>query len=648
MGNSLENLGKDLGNMVGQVLQRMTYLKGVNLIYGRYNENKLMRGADENMNVMTLSHPELVFDQRDMGNCPIHLYFVIAGDEIKMNYEFRVQSRLGKGTPMLLSDLTLDMHIKSASGKSTTERLNYNIIPFFRPQVVSGSRSWKAIDEFLAVKSAIERGDVYITWNGKVQWVDISSENPENVKKPDYRPNTQIAKADGKLEVVCYSDMFAELRGLLCWEERSIDGHDKLYYMDPFMDNALYFLPQEFRIRALPNNAPDMTTELVSKNNGQDYDVLMRFGISPYVHPNAKRDLYGIYSKRKKKEYCEIRYGGYSSAFFDRSNSELADRTLYGKEGFELLTEDKEIKATPESCFCVVLKAPRDGLVKRLQEDLMDDDNEGIHMGDVYFNVYEGLDKKARKLGPIPVMLNLHKLAGISPRVSVTECKWPDYTAKITNTGRYPIQIGGAALSVLRTDGLKVKDVKHELKSDIVWPQILDKGGSVDVKLSSEQVEKIKHRRFPLFWKIKEDYWTEYICEPYHIRLPNECLKEIMETTNESAADEYEKWKLSVKLLFEWDDYPDVVAVQVEIKNEYGLDEVVTLTRGEKKCDVSMTPNLNAVLKTLRGDRNCEYRVRAITKTGPKNPAWGEWTPEWTGQLLVYGEYLTPAEVAEN
>lgn len=651
MGNALENLGI----MLGQVVQRMSYLKGVNLIYGKYKANDKMDGVDENMNKLVLGEPSLDFDMRDMSGLPIHLYFSIAGDTIKMQYEFNVNTKksvldkVPNATPMLMTDLSLYMHIKNDGGKETTERLNYNMLSL-RPQVARGERKWSAIDEFVEIKKAFEEGRVNFTWSAKVQWVDVSSkEIQEKLKNPDYVPEPQVANVNDTINIgeilpgsCTHASMFDGVKHLLRWEAETVEGN-KVYFMDPFKDDALYFLPQEFRIRALPNNAPDMTTEIVSENGG--YKVLMRFGIAPYVHPKAKRDLYRIFNSRKKKEYCEIRYGGYTNAYFDRSNSELADGTLYGKDGFELVTDDKEIKATPESCFCIVLKAPTDGLVKLFQENIMSDSDELIHIGDVYFNVSEGLEQTSRQLGPIPVTLNLHKLAGVRPRVSIVECKWPNYIAQITNTGLYPIQIGGAALSVLRRDGNQIKDVKHELKSNTVWPQSLAKGESLVVQLSDEQVEKIKHRRIPLFWKIKEDYWTEFICEPYHIRLPDESLEEIMEKNNESAAYEYEKWELTLISNFNWCDYPDMTAVQVEIKNRFGLNEIVTLTEDGERPKISMAPNLNVEQKTQQaGDKVFEYRVRAVVKNSPKKPEWSEWMSDSGSSLFIYGEDISSTE----
>ena len=647
MGNAYSNLE----NMLGQVVKNMTYLKGVNLVMGKYEAQSKIDGADENLNPLTLGAPTLKFDEREMNGLPIHLYFKIAGDVIKMVYEFRVVTDVDNAVPMLISDLNIVMHVKSGEGKETTEVLSHSM-GASRTQVAHGEKTWKSIDEFVALKRSFENGDVYFTWSGKIQWVDVSSEEMKaNIKKPDYRPQSQIVTIKDEIQIgkitpdansYTYVSMFDGVKNLLRWESEILDGK-KVYFMDPFKDDAFYFLPQEYRIKALTSNAPDMTTEIHSENGG--HKVLMRFRIAPYVHPNAKRDAYKIFQKRKKKEYCELRYGGYESARFEWGG-EMRDGKLYGENGFNSITNNGDIEAAPESSFFIVMEAPADGLVKLFQENIM---SGGIHIGDVFFSVYDGLENTTKELGPIPVKLNLHKLAALQPHVSITECKWPNYVAKITNTGLYPIEIGGAALSVIRREKNQVKEVKHELRSSAVWPKTLAKGKSMTVELDNDQVEKIKHRRIPLFWKIKEDYWTEYVCEPYQICLPDESLEEIMGKTNESAAYEHKAWELVLISNFNWYDYSDMTAVQVEIKNKFGVNEVVTLTEGGEKPRIPMVPNLSAEQKTQQaGEQVFEYRIRTISKNGPKNPEWGEWMSDSGCTLFIYGDDLSPAKTTQN
>lgn len=730
-------MGTNLESILNQVTKSLTYQNGINLIYGKYEAQKAMSGADENLNSLTLIPPTLNFDYRDMEGLPINLYFQISGDSIKMSYEFRVEAielepqqeqvetnntqtslptgeekekktiaqqietskfqqifkknnfgtlksnikiakpiqtaKINQGKininpqaiqvlnnkqntesvqipainmenaqPMLISDLEIVIHIKNEDGKETTETLKHNLL-FARPQIASGERLWKEVDEFFAVKKAIEKGNVYITWKAKVQWVDIStSEMQENIKKPDYKFQPQIASVNGTIPIkiipdsASYFSMFDNVKSLMCWD-CEILNEKPVYFKDPFKDDAIYFLPQEYRIKALPNNAPDMSTEIVSENG--ERKVLMRFRLAPYIHPNAKRDAYKIFLKRKGKQYCEIRYGGYESATF-KWDGEMANGKLYGKDGFTSISSEGDVEAAPESSFFIVMEAPADGLIKLLQEKIM---GEGINIGKVFFTVFDGIKNEKKDLeNPVLVSLDLHKLAGLQPKVEITECKWPHYVAKITNTGLYPIEIGGAAFSVLRQEKNQVKEAKHELKSNAVWPVTLASGESTSIELAEDQVEEIKHRKFPLFWKINEDYWTEFLCEPYHIRLPDSSLEEIMGKTNESATYEHKTWELSIIPNFNWYDYPNMTAVQVEIKTKYGFDEKITLMSESARQKISMVTNLYADQKTQQaGEQIFEYRVRAITTDGPKDPPWCDWATDSGDTLFIYSDDLT-------
>ncbi len=637
-------MGYSIKDALLEAANSITHFNGFNYIKGKYNTQTKMEGINSTWNDVELAAPTLVFDKRNMDGTPINLHFNIDGDVIKMHYEFRVESKIQDIQPMLVSSVSLVMHVKDQTGKETTENLDYYLSPK-QPQAATGFKIWNSIDEFLAVKSAFEKKDnssVYFTWETKIQWVDISSQKLEDIKKPEYKPQAQIARETGTICIeavnpgTCtYDSMFGGVKDLLHWDYEILNGR-KVYFLDPLKDDAIYFLPQEYRIKALPNNAPDMTTEIISENG--EYKVLMHFGIAPYVHPNAKRDAYNIFLRRKGKQYCELRYGGYKSAKFNW-DAEMCDGKLYGENGFISITDSGTIDASPDSSFNIIMEAPIDGLIKTFQDKIFEED---VKIGNVVFTVYDGLNEEEKVLDPIDVKLNLHKLSGIKPEVTITDCMWPNYVAKITNTGIYPIEIGEAALSVLHREKNQVKEAKHNLKSNIKWPQTIAKGESITVEISSEQAEKIKHRKFPLFWKINEDYWTDFICEPYHFRLPEESLREVMEKTNENAAYEHKTWDLTFKINFSWLEHPDIAAVQIEIKNKYELDEVVTLTEDGEIPKIPMVPNLNADLKFQQNnEKKFEYRVRTIVKNSPQKPEWSEWTTESGDYLYIYEENLT-------
>ena len=635
-------MNQQLEDILGQIAKSIAYVKGVNLLYGKYGSQPKLKAVDDKNNILEVGVPTLVFDRRDMEGTPIHLYFKMQGDIIRMRYEFRVETQAQGAKPMLFSDVSPYLHIKSADGSETSEYLK-NFVTSDRPQIISGEKDWKGIDEFLKVKESIEKGNAYISWTGKVQWVDVSTpEMQEAMKKPDFKPQPQTVEVKGTLPIevtsnsASHTSMFDGVKNLLRWDYEILNER-KVYFKDPLKDDAIYFLPQEYRIKALENNAPDMSTEIVTENG--ERKVLMRFRIGPFVHPNAKRDAYNIFLKRKGKKYCELRYGGYESARF-QWGGEMTDGRLYGKEGFTSITSEGDIHSAPESSFFIVLKTPTDGLVKLFQEKIM---QEGIVVGNVYFKVTDGVKNDLIELDPIPVKLDFHKLTGIEPDVRITSCKWPNYIAQITNMGQYPIEVGGAALSILRKEKNQVKDAKHELKTNTTFPTTLAKGQSMSVQLTSEQAESLKHRKFFGLGKVDENFWTDFICEPYHIRTTDETLKDTLVKTNESATYEHKQWELTVITNFHWYDYPDLTAVQVEIKTKYGLDETITMTEGGEKPKISMVSNLEADLNTQQaGNQTFEFRVRAITKNGPRNPEWGEWATESGDTLFIYSDDVKP------
>ena len=624
----------------------------INLIYGKYASKVEIKGVDEKMKPLTLAEPKLVFDKREMAGSPDNMYFHIEDGKIKMQYVLLAISTVSDAVPMTISELTATLHIRNENGNETSENLTVATLGS-RPQTVSGYKEWKSIDEFVAVKNAIENENcnVYISWIGKVQWLDISSpEMQANLKKPEFKPQPQIATLNGTIPVnvvpdsASYTSMFGGVKSLMCWDYEILN-EGKVFFKDPFQNDLLYFLPQEYRIKALDDNSPDMTIEWVSKDK-----ILIRFGIGPYIHPNAEREAYDIFRRRKGKPYCKLEYGGYESAEFKWDEQIMKNGNLYGEKGFTSLTSQGEIKSAPDSNFFIVLEAPADGLFRLFHQQIMDKEREGIKIGDVYFTVLEGLDKKKIVLDPpIPVRLNLHKLVGIKAYVRITECEWPSYRARITNEGLYPIEIGALALSVLRRDNSgEVLDAKHYLKctAEYSLPKKLARGETLMVELTSEEAKNIEHKKKKFLGFIGKDepdkrYWTDFICEPYSIRLPDSTLQEVLDKTNESATIELSTWELKVIANFYWADYPGLTAVQVEITNLYGLDEEVTLTEGDDKQTIPMVSNLNAALKTQQdNEKKFGYRVKTIVKDKSSNSHWSDWTYESGNTLFIESHCL--------
>ena len=168
-------MGYSIKDALLEAANSITHFNGFNYIKGKYNTQTKMEGINSTWNDVELAAPTLVFDKRNMDGTPINLHFNIDGDVIKMHYEFRVESKIQDIQPMLVSSVSLVMHVKDQTGKETTENLDYYLSPK-QPQAATGFKIWNSIDEFLAVKSAFEKKDnssVYFTWETKIQWVDI-------------------------------------------------------------------------------------------------------------------------------------------------------------------------------------------------------------------------------------------------------------------------------------------------------------------------------------------------------------------------------------------------------------------------------------------------------------------------------------------
>ena len=639
-----------LSETLKTVITKMVNPEEINFLYGPYVPGTKIKGADSNLQPLEYGEPKLAFERLSLDGTPIHLYFKIENDQVIMDYKFTVQTDVADAVPMILRNLNIKLIYPDH-----TQTLNFYMNRSQRPQEASGTEKWKDIQNFIALKKAIlKEGGAKIEWSGKFLWFDITSpELQEKLKQENAPIEPQSTTVGGTIDIDALEDshMFEDVKNLLCWEKETFldnEGHSHtVYFKDPFKDDAIYFLPQEYRIKALSNNAPDITTEIVDEEGGRK--ILTRIRIAPYVNPNAKRNAYTVFLRRKGKKYCELRYGGFNCARFEWGQ-EMPDGKLYGKEGYSSIVPVEEIQAGPESSFVIVLKTPYDGAVQLFQDKLL---NEGIAIGNVYFKVYDGIDaEKEHELGPIPVELNMHKLTGIHPEVKTDQCTWPNYIATITNRGQYPIKIGGLTLSLLKWKNNKVTDAEHNLMymSDKGLPVTLDCDASVSVKLTEEQADKIKHAKF-LGMGTNEDYWNQFICEPYTIRLNDEDLKEIITKTNESAATPLEEWTQTIMADFNWSDHPDLKVLQIGLRNKFGINEIVSMVNGDEQTKVSMTPNLNAALQSKNDEKRIfEYRIRQILNDGPTDSEWTAWrtNTDMNGLLFIYEDDLKEPTVPDE
>ena len=581
----------------------------------------------------------------------IDMKFMAESNKVTMKCGFLVKPVKKNEIPMLLSDVEIKMHFTNDDGSEVIKDLtimpNDNQLQTLsnyqqemgRSQKFLCSVEWhnNDIKEFLSLRNAIEKGKVHFSWAGTNKCAFLSaplecmgdlnlfllflftSYNEEKIQKNWITGIINIPDGtDCKY-------MFDGVKNVDCWDDHYLnENKDKLVYKIPLEGNAMCILPQEYRIGAEPSNAPAIET--ISVKEGDTHKILTRIRITPYVHPNAKRDAYDIYSQINNKKYCELKYSGFESADF-RYDNEMAGGNLYGPGGFESITREGEVEAAPGTCFSIVLKTPTDGLVDLFHDQIM---NKGIDIGNVVFTVKNGDEKKDLK---VPVKLNLHKLSGIQPAVKVLEYQWPEYRLMLTNVGQYPIEIGGLALSVLHhSDNDDVTDAEHRLKWKNEGRFILPPDESKTIELTHEQVENLK--RLNDSGNVDIGYWDEFICEPYSIRLQDDTLKQILNTTNDRASYGNDTWTLTVMKMFNWDDFPGLI-VQIELKNQFGpLPSVILEPSGDERPKVSMVQNLGAEMSTRNaGDRVFEYRLTAITEGGAKQ---GEWRSGSTDILWIY------------
>ena len=294
-------LDSDFGHVLGDLANRICYMFGINIINGGFNKNGSMHSYDKDGKEITLGIPEIKFDYLSNEEQATRLYFKTdtKHDLVVMDYGFCVTAKNEDAKPLIMTNLDIKMHIPGNDGHETIVTLNHAMLNV-RPQVALGSIKWKNYEEFFSLKDAILNDKVYLTWTGDVQWLDVDDDETKKLLEDTaHNPQPHVEHLSGTIPLVATPDkkMFDGVKNLLCWEYEILDER-KVYFKDPLKDNMIYFLPQEYRIMALPSNAPDMSTEIKpDAENG--FKALMRFRIAPYVHPNAKRDAYRIFLKKQ-------------------------------------------------------------------------------------------------------------------------------------------------------------------------------------------------------------------------------------------------------------------------------------------------------------------------------------------------------------
>ena len=621
----------DIIPILTDITKRLIRFSDINFINGEYSEHEVVKAINENKKEANFAVPKLVFRRLITAGNPIDFSFKKGKDGISMDYAFEFVTEVANALPLKMSSVKLTMYYEDNYGEKQAVHLDSNL-SLYPYQRAEGCFSWKRIDEFLSVKNAILEGKVSIFWKGTIRWVDVSSkEMQENLKDENYIPTPEFKEVCGEINIEVipdspsYESTFGRVKHLLYWEKIVGFNNELIYFMDTLNDNTICFLPQEYRVKAMDNNAPEMTISLEKNKESGGHHAIISFRIAPHILPNAKRYAYELLQNRKGQKYYKLRYGGYNSARF-AWGAEMKEGCLFGQDGFKSLTYDKEISATPESCFVVVLKSPIDGLIGLFKKLITE---KGLVIGNVYFKVEEGAEtKEVRELDPIPVKLNLQQLTGFKTEVTVLENDNKDikiryYQAKITNMGKYALVIGGVELTVQHWKKNEVKDVKRNLRCTNSWPVVLKPSESVVVSLTNEQINDLKKKKLLFF--ANKDYWNELICEPYDIRLLDDDIETIVNEFYQDATYEMRDWIVRIGTNFVWEDFPNLTAVWVQIKNKWGVNEEIALTKGEV-ANVLMTKNLHATMNAQdSSSRVFDYRIAVATKDNLEKSEYGEW-----------------------
>ena len=641
-----------MGKFLSDIANIATFRNGVNLIKGKYCDHTTMSGYDDNGKEARVAPPRVEFGTLESEGRPIALTFERHKNDVRMEYGFKVTTGYQDALPMKLSDLRLQFCYNDPEGGSPTKiDVNNPLMLWLRPQVAIEKKVWK-FEEFRRLKQIIDEGDAYFAWQGIVQWLDVSdpkvkAQLESNDPKNEPVPNQVSLSGEIPINVTpnsdSYKSMYGKVNSMVNWEMVIIDSDHRIYFKDLVLHNEVNVLPQEYRVKALIDNRPEMSIN-VEPGEGTSCKAVFRFRFSPYMHPNTKRKLYGLYKQRSGKNYCGTRFGGYEKVEFEWG-SDMKDGVLYGANGFvNLKGKDAKEDKENEGDFLITLESPEDGLIKWFLDKITKE--EGLELGKVYFTVKMEGSKGNKRLDGIPVILDLRKLTAFSLDVTPVRnnkktkgVNMPYYQADIVNPGTYPVEIGGVALSVHHLGKYIIKNAEHYLNCTNTWPQVLQPGQKITVELTRDQIETLK-RKTPIL-KIEYDkgYWDRLICEPFNVRLLDNDLSSIVNKYNEEAIYQLDDWHLEVRSNFNWADYPTLTAIQVKLTHEYGLNTIITLDREQNKKTVNMLPNMNAKLKS-QSSIKYKYCVGAVVQ-GHDDPIWGDVKEKTGGANDQSGLYIS-------
>ena len=595
---------------------------GKNILLSDYVDGSLVKGLDSKGNECLYGPSSLSLARSATVGSPYSLHFEKGNGKVKMRCSFTVSTDKPQSgvVPYLMSDISSDMEIDGA-GETVKKRLSV-IYTAFSPQAIEGETSM-SMEEFEYFRKAFSESRVKFKWNALIRWADAS--DPEVLKKiqtENFVPEERKVSVGGEFCPFIASDdenAYSKVRALLCWE-RVVVGEEKneIWFKDTMENNTYCLMPQMYRIMASPyTNAPQMTIALVAEDKEKErYKMVMGFSVGPYYHPKAKRDLYSILSKRYGINHCTLDYGGYESAVF-QFDKEFSEGYL-NKLGIKAIIQQDKINTSPDTSFSLSLESSLDAF--RLFRDKLKEG--GIYIGDVVLSTKNGLSEEPFSIR-LKVELDLHKLTNCSVGVRVLESEDKKikfaHKIELSNNGEYVLEVGGCEMSYFSTKKKKIREIRHGLVSDTPLPVRLEAGGRATIGLSAATVDSLRKKdRLRI-----HSYWSEIVCEPYSIHLSDSDISLFVNRIEDMATNEVDVWKLNISAVLAWENYPELVQIEVNVRNDYGVDETVVL-RDTGTQTVTMAKNLTGILSSqdIEG-KKYQFRYRVVTSSAVTE--WSEW-----------------------
>ena len=641
--NPLEEALKVL--LQSQRLQNTSLVRSAQLLTQEEQKNpelafktKTFEGYDSNLQNCVWGFPDIKIADRILNGATYALWFEVKESKIVMHCEFDIVPYKEGVNPLMLNNVSIKMTTKCSDGKSIKRNMVVSIPSQFPQKSITATLSFAPTD-FEQAQNDLQDGNVTFEWNATLQWIDVSKDDTfELLKETDKNKplNYLLYNISGVCPVKISKDnefTYQDAKGVLAWE-RKVIGENVIWYRNTMKDEIYGFLPQVYRIKANPyTNKPQMAITMQNEGNVLDtssYTVTFTFDIAPYYHPKAKRDLYSIISKK----YCKLDYSGYESVRF-RWSSDFQCQFI-DAYSIQPIVEENQVSTMPDSSFTIAFKCSlpvfdvvRDRLMKQ-----------GVSVGEVVFTVKNGLKGDTIEI-PIKVELDLLKITQSRIEVKFLESdnkkiKFP-YKISLKNPGEYPIEVGGCEISYLSYQKGALKSVNHKVTTTANFPIKIEAGGSSEIELNQASIEALRKSTLLFFGLFqKTDYWTEFICEPFTVRLLDDDLQTIIASYEDLATKEMKIWKQEVMANIDFAAYPSLSQIIVELKNAYGVDETVELTDRTRKT-VVMATTLPAIFATQRLDaRKFEYRAKVVCSSGESE--WSDWRQASSNSTL----FITP------